>query len=532
MNKEQYIRSRFKDLLNETLEERTNDIKKNLSKKVRLNPKNKFDYIEEGKGMCESCGGMVNEGETCEECGSMYKGDIRELGGMDDGHPRFGKENFNQMTKAQVERLLKGDDDDDENDYGNLSMYNPYYGDDANMDDDDMGYDDDDDFEFKTPVRDAIRSHKGRFKTPVRDAIRSHKGKFETPVRDAIRSRGNRLRDLEDDMSEGVNFEIDERLYGNQSRIDKNKNNRIDSEDFKMLRNQQDEEQLYEINFEKEENTEGNAFTGALSKAKKHNKDEFEVDGKKFKVKESILYTESDLLDLIENLVIEEKNTFKKSEPKGYKEYERVHNADKKENDNYLKSVAKKMTDYLKGSSDSGSKYEMKETKKFPTENGGMKKGIRKKYTPSDAVDDYVDAFSYPGQTNLRFNDIKPNSKNIEKYLKGDRTTGNAQVDDDGNALGNVVPSDVGEKFFKNFEENLYGHEQADASYKRYSQPVDFAGEDIEKGSLKSKKGKGKKTAQTVLDNIDESVEPKKLVKLNEEFGRMQELMGYSRKTQ
>ena len=91
---------------------------------------------------------------------------------------------------------------------------------------------------------------------------------------------------------------------------------------------------------------------------------------------------------------------------------------------------------------------------------------------------------------------------------------------------------DVGEKFFKNFEENLYGHEQADASYKRYSQPVDIAGDDTEKGSLKSKKGKGKKTAQTVLDNIDESVEPKKLVKLNEEFGRMQELMGYSRKTQ
>ena len=435
--------------------------------------------------MCESCGGMVNEGETCEECGSMYKGDIRELGGMDDGHPRFGEKNFNQMTIAQVERLLRGDDDDDENDYGNLSMHNPYYGDDANMDDDDMGYDDDDD-----------------------------ESGFE---------------EIGEDIYE---IELGEKLYGNQSRIDRNKNNRIDSEDFKMLRKQQDEEQLYEINFEKEENTEGNAFTGALSNAKKHHKDEFKVGGKKFKVKESILYTESDLLDLIENLVIEEKNTFKKSEPKGYKEYERVHNADKKENDNYLKSVAKKMTDYLKGSSDSGSKYEMKETKKFPTENGGMKKGIRKKYTPSDAVDDYVDAFSYPGQTNLRFNDIKPIKKNIEKYLKGDRTTGNAQVDDDGNALGNVVPSDVGEKFFKNFEENLYGHEQADASYKRYSQPVDFAGEDIEKGSLKSKRGKGKKTAQTVLDNIDESVEPKKIVKLNEEFGRMQELMGYSRKTQ
>ena len=493
MNKEQYIRSRFKDLLNETLEERANDIKKNLYKDVRLNPKNEFDYIEEGKGMCESCGGMmtegkcnegcnleenksmcescggmVNEGETCEECGSMYKGDIRELGGMDDGHPKFGEKNFNQMTIAQVERLLRGDDDDDESDrYTNKK---------------------------------------------------------------SIRSRGNRLRDLEDDMSEGVNFEIDEKLYGNQSRIDKNKNNRIDSEDFKMLKKQQDEEQLYEIDFEKEESTEGNAFTGALSNAKKHHKDEFKVGGKKFKVKESILYTESDLLDLIENLVIEEKNTFKKSEPKGYKEYERVHNADKKENDNYLKSVAKKMTDYLKGSSDSGSKYEMKETKKFPTENGGMKKGIRKKYTPSDAVDEYIDAFSYPGQTNLVYDEIKPNDEKIKGQLVGSSTNGNAQVDKDGNALGNVVPSEVGDRFYNNFKDNLYGQEQMNASYKRQPQPVDQAGEETERGTLKSKRGK--KTSQSVLNKLDESVEPKKLVKLNEEFGRMQELMGYSRKTQ
>ena len=40
----------------------------------------------------------------------------------------------------------------------------------------------------------------------------------------------------EGDMGEGVNFEIDERLYGNQSRIDKNKNKRIDSEDFKNVK--------------------------------------------------------------------------------------------------------------------------------------------------------------------------------------------------------------------------------------------------------------------------------------------------------
>jgi hypothetical protein len=289
-------------------------------------------------------------------------------------------------------------------------------------------------------------------------------------------------------------------------------------------------EQLYEIEFEKEETYEGNAFTGALSKAKKHHKDEFEVDGKKYKVKESILYIESDLIDFIEKIVNEEKK-FKVEEPKGYREYERAHKADKKENDDYLKSVAKKMTDYLKGASDSGSKYEMKETQKFPTENGGMKKGNRKKYTPSDAVDEYIEAFNYgSGQTGLRFDEIKPNDKNIEKYLKGDSTTGNAQVDKDGNALGNVVPSKVGDKFYNMYKDNLFGQEQAEASYKRQPQPVDQAGEHTERGSLKSRKGK--KTSQSILNKVDESTDLKKVEKLNEEFRRINNLMSYNRKTQ
>ena len=195
-----------------------------------------------------------------------------------------------------------------------------------------------------------------------------------------------------------------------------------------------------------------------------------------------------------------------------------------------MKSVAKKMTDYLKGMSDDGSKYEMKETKKFPTENGGMKKGNRKKYTPSDAVDEYVDAFSYPGQTNLVYDEIKPNDEWIEDLLKGSSRTGNAQVDKDGNALGNVVPSKTGEKFYNNFKDNLYGQEQQKASYKRQPQPVDQAGEHTEKGSLKSKRGK--KTSQSILNKLEESVETKKDVKLNEEFDRIQSLMGYNRKTQ
>jgi hypothetical protein len=465
MNKEEYIVSRFKKILRENINEKSESIlnQLNYDKEVPFNPAGEaFDYVQEGE-TCESCGGEMTEGE-CMECGMRGSGEVME------------RKNKSKFSMKDIEDLL-GDikDDmgkDDEDDYRDLSMYNPYHG--------------DKNFDF----------------------------------------------DNEEDMVDEDIYEIElgEELYGNQSRIDKNKNGKIDREDFKMLRKQQDEEeQLYEIEFEKEETYEGNAFTGALSKAKKHHKDEFEVDGKKYKVKESILYTESDLIDIIEKIVNEEKK-FKVEEPKGYREYERAHKADKKENDDYLKSVAKKMTDYLKGASDSGSKYEMKETQKFPTENGGMKKGNRKKYTPSDAVDEYIDAFSYPGQTNLVYDEIKPNDKNIEKYLKGHRTTGNAQVDDDGNALGNVVPSDVGEKFFKNFKDNLYGQEQMSASYKRQPQPVDQAGEHTERGSLKSRKGK--KTSQSILNKVDESTDLKKVEKLNEEFDRINNLMSYNRKTQ
>ena len=236
---------------------------------------------------------------------------------------------------------------------------------------------------------------------------------------------------------------------------------------------------------------------------------------------------------MIENIVNEEKtknNIKNQTVPKGYTEYERVHKQDKKEEDQYFKDLAKKMTDYLKDSSDKGSKYEMKETQKFPTENGGMEKGNRKKYTPSDAVDEYIDAFSYPGMTNLVYDEIKPNDEWIEANMKGSSKTGNAQVDEDGNALGNVVPSETGDKFFKNYQDNLYGQEQQEASYKRQPQPVDQAGEHTERGTLKSKRGK--KTAQSILNKLEESVTPREKEKLSEEFSRMQQLMGYNHKTQ
>lgn len=339
---------------------------------------------------------------------------------------------------------------------------------------------------------------------------------------------------------------------------------------------------------------EGNAFTGALAKAKKQGKKTFSVDGKEFEVtedlggmglgmghddfedinlsddenpkvraikkrymrepevdqevdfisgdEEPINYRikmgdgdfldlgESELVNMIEELVNEEKvkdNLKKTGKPAGLVQFDRVSKKDKSENQKANEASFKKMADYVKKTGSKG-KFDSKPVI-FPKGNGELAKMDKEAYTPSEYVNDYVDAFAYPGQTNIVFDEIKPDDKKIEMYLKGNKLTGNAQVDDEGNALGNVVPSELGEKMFKNYKDNLYGAEQLDASYKRQSQPVDIAGKVTQKGRLKSNKSSAAK-AQKVLDNVDESITTEKSSLLNEEMENMKKLIGYQYK--
>jgi hypothetical protein len=424
------------------------------------NIKNRL-FENKGSEMCEACGsGDIYEGE-CMECGNMYEGNIQELGGMDDGHPRFGKKRLpNKMSIEDIEKLLRGDadDDDDENDYGNLSMYNPYYGDDANMGDEEID------------------------------------------------------EEVCEECGNTYEIELDEKLYGNQSRIDRNKNNRIDREDFKMLRKGDSEE------FELDEKLYGNQSRIDRNKNNRIDREDFKMLRKESKV----YFTESEIIDIIENIVKEEKK--KGKAPSAQNILKSTLGQSKKENDNYIKSVAKKMKEYLKDGSKGD--YEMDPTN-FPEGNYDLdkRKESLKKYTPSEAVDEYIDAFSYPGMTNLVYDEIKPDDKKIEKYLKGHRTTGNAEFDEEGKPLGNVVPSKVGEKFKKNYDDNLYGQEQMNASYKRYPQDtIEVAGDVTKKGSMK-----GKKTAQSVLNAVEESTEDKKVIS---EMEKIKNLIGYNQKTQ
>jgi hypothetical protein len=189
------------------------------------------------------------------------------------------------------------------------------------------------------------------------------------------------------------------------------------------------------------------------------------------------------------------------------------------------------MKDYLKDSS-KGS-FEMN-PEDFPQSNYDMEKEHNEmKYHPSDAVEEYIEAFAYPGMTNLVYDEIKPDDEMIDKQIKGDSKNGNAVTSKDGKALGNVSKRSqkTGERFKKNFDENLYGAEQMNVSYKRQPQPVDVGGTKKVDGTLKSIRKGSTDKAQKIMNQL-ESTEDKKSKIISEEMEKMKNLISYDRKTQ
>jgi hypothetical protein len=293
---------------------------------------------------------------------------------------------------------------------------------------------------------------------------------------------------------------VTEKLHGGQKFLDKNKNKRLDTDDFRLLRKSKKRHTDEEVE-------EGNAFTGALAKAKEEGKDNFTVDGKKFNVKESIKLTETEMIDLIERIVKEEKLKAT-AKHKGLATYEKAHKGSGNENEDYLKSVTKKMKDYLKD----GSKGEYDTNPKiFPKGNGELAKMDKKAYVPSDAVKDYIDNFTAAGLENLDYDEIQPNEEWVSDNIVGSSRTGNNPK------WANTGESDVNEKRNKIRKDNYLAKLKRKA-YNKAPQPavIDKSGND--KGT-------------NILTKL-ESVEEKTQGKINEEFERMKNLISYNQKTQ
>jgi hypothetical protein len=392
-------------------------------------------------------------------------------------------------------------------------------------------------------------------------------------------------------LCQGVN--LSESLKGRQKKLDKNKNNKIDAEDFKLLRKDKkdkkgkSEKESPRYGMEEQETEEGNAFSGALADAKKNGKDSFEVNGKKYsvkensekfiqkatdkmekkgtdgsfkrycggevtkscidkalnsgsaslvkkatfaknikgyegakhkkKIKESYQLTESEMISMIEKIVLEQKNKEVKDpaeknnikgiggSPRGLEVYKKAHTGSGKENDDYIKSVTKKMKEYLKDGSKGD--YDMN-PKMFPAGNGELEKMDKKAFQMTDDLEDFnyeIAGLNLPTPDAIEFNEDW-----MEKLYKGDSTTGNAPG-------GNALESKANDRFDKLRKKNTL-KKLKDQSYNRVSQPVFNEKTGTEKG-----KGISIKL---------ESIEDKKTKKINEEFERMKSLISYNQRTQ
>ena len=480
-----YLDNLVSKILKETLEERADTL------------------VSKIKGdMCEQCGGDMNE-DVCEQCGN-------NRGEMEEGiYDVEDIDNSNEFDYVQEDMVL-GDSDDEELDSNN---------------------------------KEACKYHMDAFGPDNERTI-----KFCGPnMNESLNGRNRR---------QGRKYETDE---GNaftgalsQARKTGDKNFEVGGKKFETKEGK------------KSETDEGNAFTGALSKARKSGEKDFEVDGKKFetkeakktdnsfkrycggeitkpcidrasksgspslvkkanlaepkkKIKESYQLTESEMISMIEKIVLEqksknvkdpaEKNNIKGigGSPRGLEVYKKAHNGSGKENDEYIKSVAKKMKDYLKD----GSKGEFNmNPKTFPVGNGELEKMDKKAFQITDDLEDFnyeIAGLNLPTPDAIEFNEDW-----MEKLYKGDSTTGNAPG-------GNALESKTNDRFNKLRKKNTL-KKLKDQSYKRVPQPVFNEKSGTEKG-----KGVNIKL---------ESIEDKKTKQINEEFDRIKSLMGYNQKTQ
>ena len=290
-------------------------------------------------------------------------------------------------------------------------------------------------------------------------------------------------------------------LKGNQRKLDKNKNGKLDPEDFKLLRKGK----------HREETKEGKKFPDLTGDGKVTRKDI--LKGRGVKLKESIEYrikdsrgdiirlSEDDMVDLIENIVNEQKTKMKSLEkPRGVVTYEKAHRESGKENKDYL---GKKMKDYLKDGSKG--KFDMN-PEHFPMGNGELGKMDKKAFEISNEMEDFN--YSLAGQNFLNPDGVQFDEKRMKKYYEGDPTTGNAPG-------GNALKSKSNKRFNELREKNTLNRLK-DQSYKRVPQPV-FDEKYYKEGKLNLK-----------FETIDE----KRINILNEEFDRMKDLFSYNRKTQ
>jgi hypothetical protein len=238
---------------------------------------------------------------------------------------------------------------------------------------------------------------------------------------------------------------------------------------------------------EETEMEEGNAYSGARCKAGCSGKKSFEVGGETIdledwsdedkkncdceNLKESkktvLTLTETEVIDLIEKIIQEDKVEGISDQTKSMKQSQR-------DNESYYKEVAKKLKDYNKGYQDEG--------KTMPKTSGEIEKMDKVAYEPNEEAEEYIEDFSYgSGLTGLDYDGLEPDEERQKDYLEGSSKTGNASVDEKGDNLGNAVESDAGKKFNDIRKRKAFAKSQSEEGYNKDPQPVVNVKEEIDR---------------------------------------------------
>ena len=468
MNKE--IMKIVNKVLSEEMSDKMSDIKRR---------------IFENKEMCEQCGtGQMVENE-CNECGYMKEAQLDELGGMDDGHPRFGKKRFSkEMSIDDIESILRGDSDMDTR---------------TSLERERDMYDTDMEIGFKEIDEDEVEEG-NEFSGELAKAREAGKKTFTVdgktyPVKN------------ESQLEEKWSNDVDVKKTGDHS----NKSIEQLNKEIKKLKNKSEE-------FQKDGKKVPHKLRSDLSQlyfAKRAKKDDWsgkvavsEQDVYELFMNEStgerIFFTENEVIDIIENIVLEEKN--KKGSKTVDPTLKKSLKVSEKENEDYIESVVKKMKDYLKKGS-KGS-YEMN-PKDFPRGNGEIEKMSKKAYIPSKSVDEYIKNFTAAALENIDYDGINPDEEWVTDNIEGSSRTGNNPD------WANAVETGVNKERNTIRKNNLLSKLKKKA-YNKASQPVnDVAGENAD-------------DASEILMKL-ESVENKKVLS---EVQKMKDLIGYKQKTQ
>ena len=125
----------------------------------------------------------------------------------------------------------------------------------------------------------------------------------------------------------------------------------------------------------------------------------------------------------------------------GLDAYQKAIKKSKKEADAYHKDTKKKFKEY--------DTFEGNESPEFPHQENSKTNadGQFQYYRNNEESDEFIEDFGHPGLLDFDINNVDMDK--LADYLEGSSETGNAQTDKDGEALGNVVPSDLGEKMLK-----------------------------------------------------------------------------------